>query len=75
MNEVLSMSALESKFPAEWVLLEDIQINEAHEIQAGRVICHSKDREEVDRSAVALKPKWFAVLFAGSPSEGMEFLL
>lgn len=75
MNEVLSMSEIESRFPAEWVLIDDLQVNEAQEIKAGRVVCHSKDREEVDRRAIGLKPKWFAVLFAGSPPNDLAFLL
>lgn len=71
----MSMSEIESKFPAEWILIENPEVNDAKEIQAGRVICHSRDREEVDRRAIELKPKWFAVLFAGSPPETLEFIL
>jgi hypothetical protein len=75
MNEIMSMTEIESKFASEWVLIEDPQINEAKEVEAGRVICHSKNREDVDQRAIELKPKWFTVLFTGQPEDGLEFLL
>lgn len=75
MNEILSMSEIESKFASEWVLIEDLRLNESKEIEAGRVICHSKDRDEVDQKAIELKPKWFAVLFTGPPADDLEFIL
>jgi hypothetical protein len=36
------------------------------EVTGGKVVCHSKDRDEVYRRAVALpRPKHYAVLFTG----------
>ena len=66
MTDVLSRAEIESRFADEWVLIEDPQTNQAHEVQGGKVLCHSKDRDEVYRQAVALRPKHFAVLFLGT---------
>lgn len=65
MNEFMTMAEIMSTFDSEWVLLEDPQTNDALEIQAGRVICHSKDRDEVYRKAVEMRPKRFATLYTG----------
>ena len=45
------------------------------EIIEGVVVCHSKDRDEVYRTAMKLKPKHSAVLFMGKPPKNMEFAL
>ncbi|MBI4607040.1 MAG: hypothetical protein HY721_34180 [Planctomycetes bacterium] len=65
MAEVLTIAEMHSKFDEEWILVGDPQTNEAHEVQQGRVLFHSKDRDEVYRQAVVLRPARFAVLFTG----------
>lgn len=69
MNEVLTLAEIESQFPSEWILVEDPQTNEALEVQSGRVLHHSKDRDEVYRKAVELRPKRFAMLYTGTIPE------
>lgn len=66
MDETLTLAEIQSRFNAEWVLLDEPQASESLEIQAGRVVFHSKDREEVYRKAVDLRPKRFAMLFTGT---------
>ncbi len=75
MNEVLTIAEIESRFPSEWILVEDPQTNEALEVQSGRVLCHSKDRDEVYRKAVELRPKRFAMLYTGTIPEGTAVVL
>ena len=65
MDEVLTISEIESRFNSEWVLVEDPQTNEALEVQSGKVRYHGKDRDEVYRMAIELRPKRFAVLYTG----------
>ena len=72
---VITLQEIEEKFTSEWVLLEEPQTNAALEIQAGKVLFHSKDRDEVYRKAIALHPKEFAVLFTGVMPEGTAILL
>ena len=45
--------------------MEDPQTNDALEVLSGKVRCHSKDRDEVYRKAVELRPRRFAVLYTG----------
>src|SRR5713226_9323866 len=75
MNEVLTVAEIKSRYDSEWVLIEDPQTNEALEVQSGRVLYHSRDRDEFDRKALGFHPKRFAVLYTGNPPEGMEFAL
>ena len=75
MNEVLTVAEMKSKYDSEWVLVEDPQTNEALEVLSGRILYHSKDRDEFDRNVLEFHPQRFAVLYTGSAPEGMEFAL
>ena len=65
MGETLSITEIQSRFQSEWVLLEDPQTDEALDLKSGKVLYHSKDRDEVYRKAIELHPKRFAMLFTG----------
>jgi len=56
---------IEEQFEAEWILVGDPETNDALEVQCGEVLWHSKDRDEVYRKAVELRPKRFAMLYTG----------
>lgn len=75
MDKTLTIAEIESRFDSEWVLVEDPQTNEALEVQSGRVLFHSPNRDEFDRKVLDFHPKRFAVLFTGQPQEDMEFVL
>ena len=65
MDDILTIGQIESQFESEWVLVEDPQTNEALEVLSGKVRWHSKDRDEVYRKAVGLRPRRFAMLYTG----------
>lgn len=75
MESVLTINEIESQFPAEWVLVEDPATNEVMEVERGRVLHHSKDRDEVYRRAVELRPKNFAMLYTGKIPKDMAIVL
>jgi hypothetical protein len=62
MAEELSIAEIESRYPNEWILVEDPITNEALEVQSGKVLWHSADRDEVYHKAVELRPKRSAIL-------------
>src|SRR2546430_2384297 len=66
MADILTIAEIETQFVSEWVLVEDPQTNDALEVQSGKVLYHSKDRDEVYRDAVRLRPKRFAMLYTGT---------
>jgi hypothetical protein len=57
MSEVLTIAQIEAQFEPEWVLLEDPRTDEGLEVHSGTMRRHSKDREEVYRRAVQMRPR------------------
>jgi hypothetical protein len=66
MEQLLTLAEIEARFPGEWVLLDDIEADESLQIQRGKVVAHSDNRDEVYRRAVALRPKRFAIHYTGT---------
>jgi len=75
MDKQMTIEEIESRFDSEWVLVEDPQTNEALEVLGGRVVHHSKDRDEVYRKAVSLRPKRCAVVYTGEIPEDTAVVL
>jgi len=75
MDKVLTIAQIERRFNSEWILVEDPQTNEALEVQSGRVLWHSKDRDEVYRKAVELRPRRFAMLYTGKMPQDTAIVL
>jgi hypothetical protein len=75
MDELLTIAEIEARFPSEWVFVEDPQTDESLQVLVGRVRCHSKDRDEVYRKALELRPKRSAMLYTGPVPEDGEVLL
>ncbi len=75
MEEILTVAQIETQFQSEWVLLEEPRTNDALEVQSGRVRWHSKDREEVYRKAVEMRPQRFAILYTGKIPKDTEIVL
>lgn len=69
MSDVLTMEEIEDRFDQEWVLLDDPTWT-GSEILSGKLLYHSKDRDEVWRKAHELPPPVnIAVLYIGRPPE------
>ena len=66
MKEMLSYSEIQEQIASEWVLLGDPELTENLEIKRGKVLHHSKDRDEVYRKARELHPKHSAILYTGT---------
>ena len=75
MAETLTVEESESLFPSEWVLIGDPQTDESQRLLAGKVLCHSKERDEVDRRLMELRPARFAFRYLGTLPEGMALVL
>ncbi len=75
MDDVLTIAQIHAQFASEWILIEDPQTNDALQVQGGRIRWHSKDREEVYRQAVALRPARFAILYTGQMPKDTAIVL
>ncbi len=75
MDKILSLSEIEAQFLSGWVLIKNPQNSDTLEIQSGKVLFHSKDRDEVYHQAVVRQPKRFAVLYTGKISNDAAIVL
>ncbi len=75
MNKEMTIEEIESHFDSEWVLIEDPRTDEQLKILGGKVLYHSKDRDEVYRKAVSLRPKRSAVIYTGEIPEETAVVL
>ncbi|HUT34788.1 MAG TPA: hypothetical protein VNE39_14965 [Planctomycetota bacterium] len=74
MGEVMTMGEIEARFDSEWVLLED-PVTDENLIRSGRLLCHSKDRDDVYRKAFELRPKHSAIFYVGAIPEDTVVVL
>jgi hypothetical protein len=74
-DEMLTKQEIEERYPSEWVLIEDPEVDEQLDVIRGKVIWHSPDRDEVDRKMLELRPKSPATVYTGAWPEGMEYIL
>ena len=75
MDTEMTIEEIESQFESEWVLLEEPRTDEALKVLAGKVLFHSKDRDEVYRRVVALRPKRSAIVYTGQIPEETAVVL
>lgn len=65
MEKEMTIKEIKSQFDSEWVLIGEPKTDDALNILSGKILHHSKDRDEVYRKAVSLRPKRSAVIFTG----------
>ena len=75
MSNIISIAEIKDRFKSEWVLLEDPETIDSLEVKGGKVLWHSKDRDEVYRKARELRPKHSAILYTGRLPEKMVVVL
>lgn len=75
MQMVLEIADIERQFPSEWILVGNPLTNDQLEVQGGEVLAHSKDRDEVYRQAIALRPARFAMLYTGMMPKDTAIIL
>ena len=66
----MTYDQIKARLDSEWVLVGEPETDEALNIRRDTVLHHSKDREEVYRRALELRPPRVAVMYAGTIPEG-----
>jgi hypothetical protein len=74
-DEVLTIDEIKARFAPDWVLIGGPLTDANQQLLAGRVLFHSRDREEVYRKAIELRPGHFAFRYLGELPEDMIFVL
>ena len=49
-NPLLSKEKIKAQYPDKWLLLEDCELDASTSLRKGRVLAHSKDRDEIHRA-------------------------
>jgi hypothetical protein len=75
MNQEMTIEEIHSRFDSEWVLIENPRTDEGLRVLGGTVLHHSKDRDEVYRRAVSLRPKRSAIVYTGEIPEETAVVL
>ena len=64
-NPLLSKEKIKTKYPNQWLLLEDCELDASTTLRKGRVLAHSKDRDEIHR-ALRMRTGNLCIHFTGS---------
>ena len=75
MDQEMTFQEIEAEFDSEWVLVGDPETDDHLNVIKGKVLCHSKDRDEVYRRMVEIRPKRSAMLFTGDFPENTAVVL
>ena len=75
MNQIMTLAEVNDQFDSEWVLFGDQEENEHHEVLKGMVLWHSKDRDEVYRKLLEIRPKRAATHYTGTIPDDVAIVL
>ena len=75
MNEVLTRNEIETRFPSEWLLINDPDVDQHMSVTRGTVVAHSMDRDEVYQKAIELRLQHAAFLYTGQIPDDMVIVL
>ena len=70
-NDTLTLSEIESQFKNEWILVENPVFDTMDKLVSGKVLFHSKNRDEVYAKDMALRPVSAAFLYTGPTPENI----
>jgi hypothetical protein len=71
----LTIDEIKTRFAPDWVLIREPQTDENQRLLAGKVLFHSRDRDEVYRKAIELRPAHFAFRYLGELPGDVAFVL
>lgn len=70
-DTVMTLTEIEERFNDEWILVGDPELDRSNEVVKGKVLFHSKNRDEVDAIAMRLRLKRSAFLYTGPTPENI----
>jgi hypothetical protein len=65
MSATVTLAEIEDRYDAEWVVVGDAEFDERSQLVRGKVLFHSKSRDEVDRKDMELRPAAAAIHYTG----------
>jgi hypothetical protein len=65
MDDSLTLAEIEARYGSEWILLAEPELDRNSQLVGGRVLYHSKSRDEVDQKDLELRPTRAAIIYTG----------
>ncbi len=75
MNKTYRYDEMKALFPDEWVLVGEPETDANLQVLAGEVLWHCKDRDELYRKGLELRPRNFAILCFSEIPDDMVVIL
>ena len=75
MDKIMTVKQIGKQFDSEWVLLADPKVDALGRVLEGKVVAHSKDRDEVYRKDIELGLKVSATLYTGKMPQDTAIIL
>ena len=66
---------IKNAFKDQWVLVQVDEVDASFNILEGEVLAHSKDKEEVYKKLLQIRPKQFSVEYTGVIPEDLAVVL
>lgn len=74
-NAFLTLTEIQARFDSEWVLVGDPEWDRNAQLVRGRVLFHSKSRDEIDLKDMELGPAVAAIIYTGEIPENAAVVL
>jgi hypothetical protein len=65
--EILSFEEIQRRYPDQWVLIADVEVDEEMQVIRGEVLAHSSDRDEVYDALSMGKGRSLTLEYLGIP--------
>ena len=75
MDSTMTLSEIEARYDSEWVLVGDPELDRNSQLVRGKVLFHSKNRDEVDQKDMELRPAAAAIIYTGEIPENAAVVL
>jgi len=66
---------IKKMFKEEWVLIEIRRVDEFFKVMEGEVLAHSKDKNEVYKRLLEIRPKEFSIEYTGEIPKDLAVVL
>lgn len=71
----MTLAEIKQQYPDQWVLVEFLALDEELKVVEGKVIAHSRNKEEIYKKLLELENEKIAIEFTGDMPEEPAYLL
>jgi hypothetical protein len=66
---------IKETFKDEWVLVQVEKVDESFKVIEGKVLAHSKDKDQVYQKLLQIRPKQFSIEYTGEIPEDLAVVM